>query len=261
MDLCPSDCANREKIPFLSTNTQLHVREIVYEDSKLYIEDYIESAADAEELIVLRQVFFAENPTVVQSEVPLVYRNLKTSKAVTTEEMKATSVLCPIKAKRQVIFDRNRLTFEVYAAFLAAIGLQDFTNRKLNILVCGTGAGVFTMFLKAQMGKWIETLASVDNNEHFVQLGKQYFGFHEDAELKSVIADAYHFVKESKSETYDLVFMDVCYEQKDEEGISPPRHFLAPDFIGQLHRIMKKESVCAINTMIKSEEKKKELLN
>ena len=54
MDLCPSDCANRAKIPFLSTNTQLHVREIVYEDSKLYIEDYIESAADAEELIVLR---------------------------------------------------------------------------------------------------------------------------------------------------------------------------------------------------------------
>ncbi len=54
MDLCPSDCANREKIPFLSTNTQLHVRETVFEDSKLYIEDYIESAADAEELIVLR---------------------------------------------------------------------------------------------------------------------------------------------------------------------------------------------------------------
>jgi hypothetical protein len=54
MDLCPSDCANREKIPFLSTNSQLHVRETVYEDSKIYIEDYIESAADAEELIVLR---------------------------------------------------------------------------------------------------------------------------------------------------------------------------------------------------------------
>ena len=52
--MSPSDCANREKIPFLSTNSQLHVRETVYEDSKIYIEDYIESAADAEELIVLR---------------------------------------------------------------------------------------------------------------------------------------------------------------------------------------------------------------
>jgi spermidine synthase len=149
------------------------------------------------------------------------------------------------------------LTFEVYAAFLASLGLQDFSNKKLNILVCGTGAGVFTMFLKAQMGKWIESLTSVDNNEQFVQLGKQYFGFHEDAELKSVIADAYQFVRESKSETYDLVFMDVCYEVKSEEGISPPRHFLEPDFILNLTRIMKKESVCAINTMIKGEEKKK----
>jgi len=65
MDLCPSDCSNRTKIPYLSTNTQLHVRETVYEDESLYIEDYIDSEVGAEELVVLRQVFFSENPTVV----------------------------------------------------------------------------------------------------------------------------------------------------------------------------------------------------
>lgn len=65
MDLCPSTCVNRDKIPYLSTNTQLHVRETVYEDSQFYIEDYIESDKDAEELVVLRQVFFAANPSVV----------------------------------------------------------------------------------------------------------------------------------------------------------------------------------------------------
>lgn len=112
------------------------------------------------------------------------------------------------------------------------------------------------MFLKAQMGKWIESLTTVDSNKTFVELGKQHFGFHEDAELESVITDAHQFVTQAKTESYDLVFMDVCYEVASEEGISPPRHFLAPDFIESLQRILKKEGVCAINTMIKNEEAK-----
>ena len=62
--------------------------------------------------------------------------------------MKVESVLCPPKKQREVIFDRSRLTFEVYHAMLAALSLTEFNSRKLNILVCGTGAGVFTMFLK-----------------------------------------------------------------------------------------------------------------
>jgi hypothetical protein len=92
---------------------------------------------------------------VVQSEVALIYRNLKTSKQVVTPEMKAESVLCPPKKHREVIFDRNTLTFEVYQAMLASLSLSDFTNKKLKVLVCGTGAGVFTMFLKHQLGQWL----------------------------------------------------------------------------------------------------------
>lgn len=33
MSICPLDCLNRDKIPFLSTNTKVHVRETVYEDA------------------------------------------------------------------------------------------------------------------------------------------------------------------------------------------------------------------------------------
>jgi hypothetical protein len=43
MDLCPTDCKNKEKIPYLSTNSQLHVREIVHEEETFYVEDYIDS--------------------------------------------------------------------------------------------------------------------------------------------------------------------------------------------------------------------------
>jgi hypothetical protein len=58
MDICPLDCSNRDKIPYLSTNTQLHVRETVHEDDQTVIEDYIDSLPNDEEFIVLRQVMF-----------------------------------------------------------------------------------------------------------------------------------------------------------------------------------------------------------
>jgi hypothetical protein len=66
--------------------------------------------------------------------------------------MKAESVLCPPKKKREVVFDRSRLTTEAYHAMLAALSLADMTNRKLNVLLCGTGAGVFAMFMQHHFG-------------------------------------------------------------------------------------------------------------
>jgi hypothetical protein len=49
MDLCPSDCRNKDKIPYLSTSSQIHVREIVHEEETFYVEDYIDSTENAEE--------------------------------------------------------------------------------------------------------------------------------------------------------------------------------------------------------------------
>lgn len=54
MELCPKDCLNRDKIPYLSTNTQLHVRETVFEDKSFIVEDYVDSLPGDEELVVLR---------------------------------------------------------------------------------------------------------------------------------------------------------------------------------------------------------------
>lgn len=82
--------------------------------------------------------------------------------------MKAESILCPPKKQRQVIFDRNVLTFEVYHAMLAGLSLNDFGEKKLRILVCGTGVGVLTMFLKYHLSAKIEKITTVDVNEKFV---------------------------------------------------------------------------------------------
>jgi len=54
MEICPQDCSNKDKIPYLSTNTQLHVRETIYEDKQFIVEDYVDSLPGDEELIVLR---------------------------------------------------------------------------------------------------------------------------------------------------------------------------------------------------------------
>ena len=48
----------------MSTGADLHVRETVFEDEHMYIEDFIETQ-DNDEPLVLRQVFFASNPSVV----------------------------------------------------------------------------------------------------------------------------------------------------------------------------------------------------
>lgn len=133
----------------------------------------------------------------MQSEVPIIYRNTKTSKQVVTENMKVESVLCPAKKHREVIFDRSRLTFEVYHAMLATLSFHNYSGRKLNILVCGTGAGVFTMFLKHQLGSFVGKLVTVDTDKRFVELGSQFFGFVEEG-LDSVIGDAHEYITQTK---------------------------------------------------------------
>lgn len=157
-----------------------------------------------------------------------MYRNTKTSKTPITDDLKAESVLCPPKKQRQVIFDRNALTFEVYHAMLAGLSLSDFGDRKLRILVCGTGVGVFTMFLKYHFSSKIDKLVTVDINEKFVKLGEKYFGFvPQDPLIESVIDDAHEYVAKSatNSSKFDLIFMDICYESPNDEGIQPPTHF------------------------------------
>lgn len=156
------------------------------------------------------------------------------------------------------------MTFEVYQAMLAGLSLADFGERKLNVLVCGTGVGVFTMFLKHHLSSALSKIVTIDINEDIVKLGQKHFGFNSnDPIIESVIGDAHEFVQRmgNQKSTFDLVFMDVFYETASEEGVSPPSHFLDQSFITSLTDILsEKGGVCAINTIIKNEAKKKQIL-
>ena len=111
---------------------------------------------------------------MVQSEIPLIYRNTKNSKTPVSEEMKATSELCPAKKQRQVVFDRNSLTFEIHQAMLSALSLVP-VSKQLRVFVAGTGTGVLSMYLASHFGDRV-SVTSIDVNEKIVSMGQKYFG-------------------------------------------------------------------------------------
>lgn len=118
------------------------------------------------------------------------------------------------------------------------------------------------MFIKHHLGQKLDKLVTVDTNKEFVELGQQYFGFTPNCEvIESIIDDAYTYVKQCSTNTFDLVFVDVCYETASAEGVSPPQQFLSPDFIESLQNILTANGVCAINTMIRNEETKKAIFS
>jgi hypothetical protein len=40
LELTPPDCSNRSGIPYMSTSKTLHVRDYVFEDSQMWVQDF-----------------------------------------------------------------------------------------------------------------------------------------------------------------------------------------------------------------------------
>jgi spermidine synthase len=151
--------------------------------------------------------------------------------------MQAKSPICPKKKQRELIFDRDVLTCEYHSAMLAGLSLigdhlveKVKAGEKINVLVLGTGAGVFSMFLRHHFSIHLDQLVTVDINPGVIKVAQEFFGFHPDEVLKSEIADAFAFVLALNPESYDIVIMDVNYEEEDVK-VSPPKKFFEPEFI------------------------------
>ena len=70
-------------------------------------------------------------------------------------------------------------------------------KEPMNMLVCGTGAGILPMFLKNNFNSdQVKSITTVDINPDMVELAEKYFGFDagESSTINSVIADAYAFL-------------------------------------------------------------------
>lgn len=181
---------------------------------------------------------FSSKPEQIQSEVILCYRNSKKDGGF-PENVKAVSPIALKKKQRILTYNHELLCCEYQYAMLSgpALTLKLGEKTGLRILVLGTGAGLLSMFLRSQLDSKLAEIVTVDINPEIIKIAKEYFGFQEDAKLKSVIADAYRYVLDYQVPTpaakFDMIFMDVNYEE-DNVQLSPPRKFLTTEFLNKL---------------------------
>lgn len=125
-------------------------------------------------------------------------------------------------------------------------------DKKLKVLVLGTGAGVLPMFLRHQINE--ENLASidcVDSDPKIIELAQKQFGFTAgDGIINSHNADANDFVLKCQSK-YDFIFVDIFTRQ--ESKVQPPSQFLSDNFVKKLVSLLSDQGVCAINTLIRDD--------
>lgn len=62
LSLSPTDCTNRKEIPYLSSSKTIHMREVIFENDQLIIEDFAQQAEGDQEPAILRQMIFASKP-------------------------------------------------------------------------------------------------------------------------------------------------------------------------------------------------------
>jgi len=188
----------------MSTSHIIHQREVVFENAKLIIEDYRQQDDPNGEAQVLRQMIFPDKPTQIQSEVPLVYRNSKSSDLLL--HMKTQSALMPKKKQKEVIFDRESLTYEYHHAMIAGLCLSAEKlcakfkiadlDKKLNILLLGTGTGILPMFLRQHLSKHLDKITTVEVDAGVLLAGRDHFGFsiENEPQIDSVCAEAHEWV-------------------------------------------------------------------
>ena len=237
VELAPQNCSNYKEIPFLTIGQDIGQRQEVYRspDGSIFVEDLKDGGESNE---YYRQVVFSSKPEQIQSEVILCYRNSKKDGGF-PENVKAVSPIALKKKQRILTYNHELLCCEYQYAMLSgpALTLKLGEKTGLRILVLGTGAGLLSMFLRSQLDTKLAEIVTVDINPEIIKIAKEYFGFQEDAKLKSVIADAYRYVLDYQVPTpaakFDMIFMDVNYEE-DNVQLSPPRKFLTTEFLNKL---------------------------
>mmetsp|Transcript_3905 Transcript_3905/g.4607 ORF Transcript_3905/g.4607 Transcript_3905/m.4607 type:complete len:193 (-) Transcript_3905:399-977(-) len=191
-------------------------------------------------------MIFPDKPTQIQSEVPLMYRNSKSADLLA--HMKTQSALMPKKKQKEVAFDRDNLTYECHHAMISGLCLvadklcaqikDAEQEKKLNILVLGTGTGILPMFLCQHFSKYLEKITTVEIDAGVLIAARDHFGFQAENEplIDSVCADAHEWVLsqgEANTGKYDMVFIDINYEE-GEAKVNPPLKFFSAEFIGKL---------------------------
>lgn len=91
-----------------------------------------------------------------------------------------------------------------------------------------------------------------------MKIGQKYFGLVLDEKLKSVTADAYEYVNNYNGPKFDIIIMDINYEEANLH-LSPPKKFLEPEFLSKLTDIMSNEGFATFNVLSYDNDTKNEV--
>jgi hypothetical protein len=177
--LVPGDCTNKEEIPYLSTGQNLSQYEVIFEsaDNAVFVEDSVQQINGKD--VVLRQLYFSQKPNQIQAEITISYMNAKNKSY--SEKLRAQSVYAPSKKNKKVVFDFDWLQCEYHQTMVAGLNLvaDHWAKRDdpIDVLVCGTGAGIFPMFLRHNLRDRLKSLVTVDISQQVLQVAESYFGF------------------------------------------------------------------------------------
>ncbi len=135
------------------------------------------------------------------------------------------------------IGDPDYIKFEYVQAMAAALVLVDDPKR---VLVVGLGGGTLPSFLRKHYpGMIIDT---VDIDPGVVDVAKRFFGFREDAIMRTYVEDGRKFIEECK-DPYDIIFLDAY------GGEDIPYHMATKEFLEAVRQATAAKGVVASNIL------------
>lgn len=140
--------------------------------------------------------------------------------------------------------DPERLVFEYSHGIMAGYALNPNPKR---ILILGLGGGVISKFMH-DISPQAEII-SVDIDPVVVKLATQYFGYTENAQVKTEIKDGRVYVKRAilNNEKFDWIILDAF------NGDYIPEHLMTREFLQEVKSLLNPNGIIAANTFSGSE--------
>ena len=136
--------------------------------------------------------------------------------------------------------------------------LEQFPEKKLNILILGAGIGTIGYYIN-KIFKGKVNIDNVEKNENITKIGKKYFAVNNYENKKSNIQwhfeEAKKFILDSKNEKYyDMIVMDIRNVDII-EGLSPNKEFFEEEVLKKISAMMKPKGMYVLNMMGRSYKK------
>lgn len=278
VELAPDTLGPEEKIPYLTVEEGLGLRNIVHQcTSPLSGAFFVEEIQEDDE--TLRRLVFLSNTNVIQSEVKMLTRKHPASPSAANPALFEASVAQPVdttpkeaaavkkkknkkkklqrkkKAQaKQVGVNTSYLAFEYHKGMVASLHAASLSTRLSTdslhrTLVLGLGGGCLAQYLHDNIPCMDVTACELDPT--IVMVAEQYFGFKQDQRMRVVVADALEYVAEQSTAAvkpqFDSIIMDVDAKQRDVGMSCPPTSFVEDAFLAHVHNLLAPRGVLLIN--------------